>query len=365
MFHNTEAMMQHVPPSKDSAAETPFRIVAIEAALKGIPYREACSKGHAILGAPAPESVWTTCTTTKVDHMIAEEDLEVIYGKGILRSLQRRLPKTGSQYENGNGDLYWSPQSLMAARVAVAATVEAMMAALQGSTQTAFCVVRPPGHHCFDLPEGFCVFNNVAIAAEIAVKQGKRVTIVDWDYHFGDGTAKTFLETPEVQFVSFHCRTAKGYPTYPANTRADWKGAGLAKDTQGRMWNVQWESDDADDAAMKYAFEEALLPAIQAFQSDLILISAGFDAVKGDSLAGMKLTTKVFGYMADQLASLGVPTVAVLEGGYDAELLGACCVETVKGLQGRPTPMEWPPLQDHHKQVVDDVVKCLKTWQTL
>ncbi len=372
IYHNTEAMILHVPPVSSYAPEDPLRIVAIEAELKGIPFRDAKrllerDEGSAWMSKEMeaqPGSLWLSCETVRVSHMIHMDDLNTMYGEMMYR-IQKSIPKVASTYDPQNGDIFWSPESLTAARVAATAAVEATLDAVTGKTQTAFCIVRPPGHHCFNVPEGFCVLNNVAVATRLALKEGKRVAIIDWDYHFGDGTALEFMEDPEVMFVSFHCKTSGGMPTYPTNNKDDFKGDGLAKQTKGRMWNIQWHSDDANDAAMKYAFEEGLLPSLRTFQPDVVLISAGFDAVKGDDLAGMELTPAVFGYMADAIASTGIPTVAVLEGGYNPQLLGKCCAETVKGLKGEPSNMEWPALKPHHKQVVDNVCQSLKEFGAL
>jgi histone deacetylase 6 len=200
--------------------------------------------------------------------------------------------------------------------------------------------VRPPGHHCFKVPAGFCIANNIALAALDAVSAGKRVAIVDWDYHFGDGTAQRFLEIPAVGFVSLHCmRDSTGGMTYPQYHPL--KMDALARYTGGRMFNICWGSDDAEDAAYCYAFAHCVLPALERFRPDVIMVSAGYDAIAGDALAGMRLTPQVFYWLTLGLKSIGVPVVCVLEGGYDLALLGAGVVETVRALVAPPdTPHE-------------------------
>ena len=344
LYHNTEAMIQHVPPEDVAAFECPERLIAVEAALR--------QGGDA--------SVWSQCASVCVTDPLPMETVREEYGRGMQRLLE--TPYEEPTLDETSPDIYWSKGSSWAARIAAATAVQAVRDVLADKTQNAFCLVRPPGHHCFDIPEGFCILNNVALAAQEALRAGKKVAIVDWDYHFGDGTAKTFMDESRVLFVSLHAAMSqRGYPTYPRNNRQNWKGAGLAHKTRGRMFNIQWHQDDADDPAYAYAFRRVILPAIQAFGADLVLISAGFDAVKGDALAGMEVSPEAFGHMAYMLADLGLPCVAVLEGGYDTTLLAKCCVQTAWGLKGHPAYMYWTTSTPYprHKEVVDQVANII------
>jgi acetoin utilization deacetylase AcuC-like enzyme len=334
-------MTQHVPP-RGAAVEEPARIVGIEAALKGHPVlptvTEWRSNTSVALDIPVSDgSVWSSCDTIEVDESITDAAVETEYGARAVRSALFNTPVRGSRVDPGCGDIYWSAGTWEAAKTAAAAAIQATEDAMAASTtgKHAFCIVRPPGHHCFDVPAGFCILNNVVLAARKVLAAGKRVAILDWDYHFGDGTAAALWGEEQAMFVSLHAaQTRSGWPTYPARTARDFKGAGLMKATQGRCFNIQWPVDDADDAACAYAFRRLILPALQHFAPDVVLVSAGYDAIRGDDLAGMEMTPAAFGYMAAALACLGKPVIGVLEGGYNISLLAEGVVETVRGLQG-------------------------------
>ncbi len=359
-------MTQHTPP-RGAAVEEPARIVGIEAALKGQPVLPTVTawRSSAVLDIPvAAGSLWTSCEMVEVGESITDVAVEAEYGAKAVRSAHIKTPARGSKVDPACGDIYWSPGTWEAAKTAAAAAIQATEAAVAASAAThAFCVVRPPGHHCFDVPAGFCILNNVVLAARTALAAGKRVAILDWDYHYGDGTAAALWGEERVMFVSLHAeRSRDGWPTYPARTARDFKGEGLRKATQGRCFNIQWPLDDADDAACAYAFRRLLLPALEQFAPDIVLVSAGYDATRGDALAGMDMTPAAFGYMAAALTGLGKPVVAVLEGGYSVSLLAEGVVETVRGLQGA-APYGGADLaawlnqepQTVHRQVVEEV----------
>jgi len=332
-------MMKHVVPP--GFPERPTRISAVTAALEASGLWSAC---HTVAVEPISEDVF-------VKKYGAEE---VARWKALV--LQAKL--VGEVIEDDVcGDIYWSEGSLEAISTAASAAITAVRTVLAaGEVEHAFCVLRPPGHHCFQMPAGFCTVNNVALAAQEALDAGKRVAILDWDYHFGDGTAETFLENPNVMFCSLHCaRDRRRQATYPSHPL---KGGALATKTDGRMFNVQWARDDANDAAYAYAFDAAILPALRRFAPDIILVSAGYDALKGDDLAGMELTAPVFRELTKALATLNRPIVAVMEGGYNTELLASGVVETVRGLvEGGDNELSilGALAQKHHKAVVDTV----------
>lgn len=364
LYYNTAIMVQHVPP-RGSAVEEPARIVGIEAHLKGQPVLTTVTgwRNTGVLDIPiATGSVWSTCRIAEIGAGLTDEDVAAEYGDKAVRSAAHKTPARGSKVDPVCGDIYWSPGTWQAAKTAAAAAIEATKAALTGGGH-AFAIVRPPGHHCFDVPAGFCILNNVVLAARVALAAGKRVAIVDWDYHFGDGTAAALWGEERVMFTSLHAeRSRSGWPTYPARTARNFKGEGLRTATQGRCFNVQWPLDDADDAAYAYAFRRLVIPAFQQFRPDVVLVSAGYDALAGDALAGMELTAPAFGFLAAALAQIGVPVVAVLEGGYDVELLAAGVAETVRGLQGAApytgaslTAWLAQDAQTVHRNVVDEV----------
>ncbi len=350
LFHNFAAQAKHVPPSS-YFPERPLRFAGIQDVLDST-------------------GLWDKCINRHVESGLTRDDLVAEYGEKEVRAWEtavRDAARRGdSVLDKRCSDIYWSEHSLDAVKTAAGAAVEAVEAVLRASAahdslKHAFVAVRPPGHHCFNLPAGFCIANNVVLAAKRALMAGKRVAIIDWDYHFGDGTAEAFLNDDRVAFVSLHCAYDRaGHATYPSHYL---KGDALCERTEGRMFNIQWQRDDADNCAYAYAFERAVLPALRRFAPDIILVSAGYDGIAGDSLAGMEMTPQGFFELTLGLKSLGLPVVCVLEGGYDPILLGNGVAKTIEALLS-----DKPPTLDAlasiaseaHKAVVDSVVSALK-----
>jgi acetoin utilization deacetylase AcuC-like enzyme len=223
------------------------------------------------------------------------------------------------------------------ALLAVGGVMLAVDAVLGGQVDNAFCAVRPPGHHAErDRAMGFCFFNNVAIGAVYALeKYGlKRVAIIDWDAHHGNGTQHLFEEDPRVFFVSLHADPQHCYPG-TGYREEEGKGAG-----QGFTLNLPLplRSGDAEYLA---ALRNEALPRLRQFAPQLVFISAGFDAHEKDPLAQMRVTRHGFREMGQVLLELAQETasgrlITVLEGGYNLEVLEACVEDHVRLLLGIP-----------------------------
>jgi acetoin utilization deacetylase AcuC-like enzyme len=229
-----------------------------------------------------------------------------------------------------DGDTYVGPGSMEAARLAAGGSVQAGLAAIEGRARVAFAVVRPPGHHAAaQRAAGFCLLNNIALAAMAVRAAGvRRIAILDWDVHHGDGTQAIFDHDPELCYASTHQS-----PLYPGTGHGDERGRGAA---EGTMHNHPLAPGSGDDAFIA-AWIEHLLPAVEAFRPQALLISAGYDAHRDDPLANLLVTESGFGAVALEVGRLagrlGLGGLALtLEGGYDLAALRLSVAATVAGL---------------------------------
>mmetsp|Transcript_13255 Transcript_13255/g.45958 ORF Transcript_13255/g.45958 Transcript_13255/m.45958 type:complete len:425 (-) Transcript_13255:22-1296(-) len=217
-------------------------------------------------------------------------------------------------------------QSREAALRAVGGALRCVDAVLRGEVQNAFACVRPPGHHATPgKAMGFCLFNNVAIAALHArVEHGvKKIAIVDVDVHHGNGTEAGFAADADLLYASYH---QYGNEFYPETGPASFKGC-------GNVINIPLKRGDGSKH-VRAAFENTILPALRKFEPELVLISLGFDALTADPIGGLQLSSDDYGWMTAQLCAVAQDgrVVSVLEGGYDLNAISAAAVEHVRAL---------------------------------
>jgi acetoin utilization deacetylase AcuC-like enzyme len=231
-------------------------------------------------------------------------------------------------------DTYSNEHSYEAAMLAAGATVAASEAVLTGTHPLAVALVRPPGHHATpEHPMGFCLFNNVAVAARHAIQEHglKRVMVIDWDVHHGNGTQDIFLTDPAVLYFSTH-----QYPWYPGS--GHWQETGVGPG-EGTTLNVPLPAATGDHGFAR-VWSEVLAPALRRFEPQLILLSAGFDAHWRDPLGDLQLTLDGYAHLAATLRDLARDTNAklavVLEGGYDLTALSQGMLTTLRALSNHP-----------------------------
>ncbi len=240
--------------------------------------------------------------------------------------------------EQGGGsidaDTYATSESWAIATRAAGAGLVAIDELRRGRGDLAFVVARPPGHHALaDRSMGFCLVNNVAVAAASLVGAGERVLIVDWDVHHGNGTEALFWDEPKVLYVSTH-----QWPSYPGTGRASDVGGAKAR---GATLNVPLPAGATGDVVRR-AFDRLVTPAVEDFAPTWVLVSAGFDAHRADPLADLALTSGDFADLATIVEGYAPPgrMVLFLEGGYDLGALRSSVSATVGALVGAPPAEE-------------------------
>lgn len=256
------------------------------------------------------------CTKGEVRFATAEQ-LQRVHTAAHIDRVEKFVAAGGGRIEQ---DTVCSAKSYDAARSAAGAAIAAVDAVLKGTDKTALCLVRPPGHHALvNAPMGFCLFNNIGVAAQHAVKshQLRRVLIVDWDVHHGNGTQDIFYRDEQVYFFSSHRS-----PFYPGSGDVDETGAGPAI---GTKFNLPLKYGTPRREFLT-RFESKLTDAAKKCQPELVLLSAGFDAHREDPVGSLSLESEDFAQLTDLVRQVaqtycGGKLVSLLEGGYNTTRL--------------------------------------------
>ncbi|MGE5603473.1 MAG: histone deacetylase [Nitrososphaerales archaeon] len=238
-----------------------------------------------------------------------------------------------------DSDTYLVRATYNAALLAAGGTAELTRQVLRGEVRNGIALVRPPGHHATrERGMGFCIFNNIAVAAQASLDEFglQRVLIFDWDVHHGNGTHDIFYDSPNVLFMSTH-----QYPHYPGT--GDWREVGAGAGT-GYTINLPLPAGVGDEGFARL-LKEVVTPIAERFRPELILVSAGYDAHWRDPLAGLHLSLKGYWHLAKGLVDLaerlcGGRIVVVLEGGYDLKVLSLAVGDTCRALLGDGAPDE-------------------------
>ena len=279
-------------------------------------------------------------------------------------SLVRQVAATAGQSHGYlDADTQTSADSFAAACLAVGALVDGLTRMDSGGIDNCFCLVRPPGHHAeHDRSMGFCLFNNVAVAARWAMRElgMKRIMIVDWDLHHGNGTQHSFYDTDQVLYCSTH-----QYPYYPGSGALVQTGNGSG---EGFTVNVPLAGGQGD-AEYARIFNELFAPVARQYGPDLIMVSCGFDIYNGDPLGAMTVGPAGFGYMTRVMRGLaedlcGGRLLVTLEGGYNLTGMRDGALAVLAELCGRPVG-GWSLGGDKAAELADSRVPCSQCDQAL
>jgi acetoin utilization deacetylase AcuC-like enzyme len=291
-----------------------------------------------------------------------DEELARVHDPRFIESLGDLRGQSGYL----DADTYVSAESVDIARLAAGSLVAMVDRMIDGDVRRGVALPRPPGHHARPAQAmGFCLLNSVAVAAAHARARGvKRVAVVDWDVHHGNGTQEMFWRDPDILYVSTH-----QFPFYPGSGDVDEIGEGAG---QGYTVNVPLAAGGGDDVYAA-AFERIVLPVVESYAPELVLVSAGFDAAARDPLAQMQVSPGAFGWMAAALAriadaSAGGRIALVLEGGYDLVALEASLKSAIGGMLGIGASAggsEPPPAAMDDEGVVRAARTAKKAWASV
>ncbi|XP_010456940.1 PREDICTED: histone deacetylase 5 [Camelina sativa] len=337
-----ETMCKHDTPDGEDHPECPDRIRVIWEMLQLAGVSQRC----VVLGSIKAEDKHLQLVHTK-DHVNLVKTLST-------KQKDYRRNKIASQLNS----IYLNGSSSEAAYLAAGSVVKVAEKVAEGELDSGFAIVRPPGHHAeTDEAMGFCLFNNVAVAASYLLNERpdlgvKKILIVDWDVHHGNGTQKMFWKDPRVLFFSVHRHEYGSF--YPAGDDGDYDMVGEGPG-EGFNINVPWDQGRCGDADYLAAWDHILIPVAREFNPDIILLSAGFDAAIGDPLGGCRVTPYGYSVMLKKLMEFAHGKIVMaLEGGYNLASIAKSSLACVQVL-----------LEDKEVQASSEVYPFESTWRVI
>ncbi|KAI9697741.1 MAG: Histone deacetylase hda1 [Bogoriella megaspora] len=270
------------------------------------------------------------------------QEIQLVHTRSLrkwVKSLNRKTEDELIDEAQLGDSIYVNNYTYWCARLAAGGAIDACKAVVAGQVKNSVAVIRPPGHHAEPHKAGgFCFFNNVSIAARVCQQDFpetcRKILILDWDVHHGNGVQKAFYDDPNVLYISLHVHLDGHF--YPQGNYGDHlhNGEGLG---EGRNVNIPWKREGMTDADYLFAFQQVVMPIAQEFNPDLVIIAAGFDAAEGDELGKCHVSPAGYAHMTHMLMSLANGKVAVcLEGGYNLRSIAKSTLAVTRTLMGEP-----------------------------
>ncbi|KAG9456774.1 hypothetical protein H6P81_001282 [Aristolochia fimbriata] len=300
-----------------------------EVEMKSHPHPERPDRLRAILASLTTAGIYPAKCIPIHAREIDREELQRVHSLEHVAAVESTSSLLSSYF---TPDTYANEHSSQAARLAAGICADMASAIMSGVAKNGFALVRPPGHHaCINQAMGFCLHNNAAVAALAAqAASAKKVLIVDWDVHHGNGTQEIFEENKSVLYISLHRHEGGWF--YPGTGAVDEVGL---NDGEGYSVNVPWKCGGVGDGDYIFAFQHIVLPIAKEYSPDLTIVSAGFDAARGDPLGGCDVTPAGYAEMTRMLSSLSDgKLLVILEGGYNLRSISSSATAVIRVLLG-------------------------------
>ncbi|KAJ5104326.1 histone deacetylase Hda1 [Penicillium alfredii] len=320
-----------VRPTADVHPEDPRRIYYI--------FKEFCLAG--LVNHPEATHPLAPQTMVRIHARDAtEEEIVLVHTEAHYAFVQSTKDMSDGQLvdlEHNRDSIYFNKLTFASSLLSAGGAIETCKAVAQRKVKNAIAVVRPPGHHAeYNKTMGFCLFNNVSVAARVCQKEPncRKIMILDWDVHHGNGIQKAFYNDPNVLYISIHVHQNGKF--YPGGDEGDWdhcgEGPGLGKNI-----NIPWPDQGMGDGDYMFAFQQVVMPIAQEFDPDMVIVAAGFDAAAGDVLGGCFVSPPCYAQMTHMLMTLANGKVAIcLEGGYNFRSISKSALAVAKTLMGEP-----------------------------